>query len=135
MTRDGQTGEAVVGFNFTKDKFLLLFAAISMDLSLKQWHGNGRSMYARAYLSNLHSFSLVECRPGSEIFVPGSPTLSSNLAFPARIWSVIVRSDKSELCSRRASIIRTCSWFDSTIESCSTSPRRRKRWSSLLSAL
>src|SRR4030081_59510 len=105
MTGDGQTGEAVVGFNFTKDKFLLLFAAIAVDFSLKQWNGNSRSMYARPYLSNLHSFSLLVCRPASETLGPGSPTLSSNLAFPARIWSVIVRSDKSELCSRRASII------------------------------
>jgi hypothetical protein len=35
MTSDGQTGKAVVGFNFTKDKFLLLFTAISLDLSLQ----------------------------------------------------------------------------------------------------
>src|SRR5258708_40376064 len=102
MTSDGQTGEAVVGFNFTKDKFLLLFTAISVDLSLKQWDGNSRSMYARAYLSNLHSFSFLVCRPlvcrpGSESSGRGSSTLSSNLAFPARMWSAIVRSDKSQL--------------------------------------
>src|SRR5258708_36503349 len=97
MTGDGQTGEAVVGFNFTKDKFLLLFTAISLDLSLKQGDGNSRSMYARAYLSNLHSFSLAVWRPGFEISGPGSRPLSSNLAFPARMCSVIVRSDKSQL--------------------------------------
>src|SRR3979411_1900095 len=122
MTGDGQAGEAVVGFNLTKDKFLLLFTAISVDLSLKQRDGNSRSMYARAYLSNLHSFSLLVGRPASETLGSGSPTRSSSLAFPARIWSVMVRSDKPELCSRRASIIRTCSWFDITIESCSTRP-------------
>src|SRR5437879_2262265 len=97
MTGDGQADEAVVGFNFTKDKFLLLFAAISVDLSLKQGDGNGRSVDARSYLSNLHSFSLLVCRPGSETSGPVSPTLSSSLAFPARMWSVIVRSAKSEL--------------------------------------
>src|SRR6267378_3413801 len=97
MTRNGQTGEAVVGFNFTKDKFFLLLAAISVHFSFKQWHGNRRSMYTRAYLSNLHSFSLVVCRPGFETSGPASATLSSNLAFPARMWSAIVRSAKSEL--------------------------------------
>src|SRR3979411_1130581 len=109
MTGDGQTQKAVVGFNFTKDKFLLFFTAIPVHLALKQRHGNSRSMYARAYLSNLHSFSLVVCRPRFETSGPGSRTLSSNLAFPARMWSAIVRSAKSQLWSRRASIIRTCS--------------------------
>src|SRR5260370_33219614 len=102
MTGDGQAGEAVVGFNFTKDKFLLLFAAISVDLSLKQGHGNSRSMYARAYLSNLHSFSLVVCSPGSTTPGPDSPTLSSSLAFPARMGSAIVRSAKSDMSSGSA---------------------------------
>src|SRR5260370_34039974 len=100
MTGDGQAGEAVVGFNFTKDKFLLLFTAISVHFSLKQGDGDSRSMYARAYLSNFHSFSLVVCRPGSETPGPDSPTLSSSLAFPATMCSVIVRSAKSELRSR-----------------------------------
>jgi len=65
-------------------------------------------MDGRAYLSDLHSLSLVVPRSCSELqdlFL----TLSSNLAFPARMWSAMVRSDSSQLWSRSASIIRICS--------------------------
>src|ERR1700732_2907116 len=132
MTGDRQTGETVIRFHFTKDEFLLLFTTITVDLSLQQWDGNRRGMYARAYLSNLHSFSFGVPRLGFETWEPWSFTLSSNLAFPARTWSAMVRSDKSQLWSRSASTIRICSWFDKTIESCSTRPRRRHRGRSLL---
>src|ERR1700731_1001976 len=57
MTGDRNAGESVIGFNFTKNKFLLLFAAISVDLPVKQRNGDSRRMYARAYLSNLHWLS------------------------------------------------------------------------------
>src|SRR5580700_7548370 len=117
MTGDRQTREAVICFNFTKDKFLLLFTAIPAHLSLKQRNCSRRRMYAGAYLSDLHSLSLVVFRPDSETSGPRSFTLCSNLAFPARIWSAIVRSDNSQLWSRSASIILTCSPFDKAMES------------------
>src|SRR3984893_14792369 len=106
MASAPQTGEALSGYDSKNTKFLLLFTAITVDLSLQQWDGNSRRMYARAYLSDLHSFSFVVRRTGSETSGVCSLTLSSNLAFPARIWSTIVRSDKSQLWSRSASIIR-----------------------------
>src|ERR1700730_9180053 len=114
----GSTLQTVNGTEYT----LVLLA-----FSLKQWDGNSRRMYARAYLSDLHSFSFVVRRPGSETSGFCSLTLSSNLAFPARIWSTIVRSDKTQRLSRSASIIRVCSRFDKTIASPWTRPRRRKR--------
>src|ERR1700681_4817522 len=111
------------------------YTLVLLAFSLKQRDGHSQRMYARAYLSNLHSFSFVVRRPGSETSGPCSFSISSNLAFPARMWSTIVRSDKSQLWSRSASTIRICSRFDKTIESLWTRPRRRKRWSSLLKAL
>src|SRR5258706_14232064 len=84
-------------------------------------------MDGRAYLSDLHSLSLVVPRPGSETSWPCSFTLSSNLACPARMWSAMVRSDNSQLWSRSASIIRICSPFDEAIESArKRRPRRQK---------
>src|SRR6266478_188363 len=128
MSGDRQTREAAGCFHFTKNKFLLFFTSITLHFALKQRDGNGRSVNACAYLFDLHSLSLGVIVPLSETSRPSSFTLASNLAFPARMWSVMVRSDNSQLCSRNASIMSTCSWFDKASESPRKSrPRRRKR--------
>src|ERR1700730_8451042 len=57
---------------------------VLLPFSLKQRDGNSQRMYARAYLSNLHSFSFVVRRPGSETSGPCSFTISSNSCFSSQ---------------------------------------------------
>src|SRR5258708_27036760 len=111
MAGDRQTREATGCFHFTKNKFFLFFTSITLHLALKQWDGNGRWMNACAYLFDLHSLSLGVIVPVSGTWRPSSFTLAISLAFPARMWSVMLRSDTSQLCSRNASIMRTYSLF------------------------